>query len=78
LVYLLVWSPPPHTPYISSPNQCLLFATHAHTITACFAVVSTLLWPLYGIGQAIIFLPCGSIFYLSLPAALRAAHFAGI
>ena len=24
LVYLLVWSPPPHIPYISSPNQCLL------------------------------------------------------
>jgi len=22
---LLVWSPPPHIPYISSPNQCLLF-----------------------------------------------------
>ena len=39
LVYLLVWSPPPHIPYISSPNQCLLFATHAHTIATCFAVV---------------------------------------
>ena len=42
LVYLLVWSPPPHTPYISSPNQCLLFATHAHTIAACFVVVPRL------------------------------------
>ena len=42
LVYLLVWSPPPHIPYISSPNQCLLFATHAHTIATCFAVVSRL------------------------------------
>ena len=42
LVYLLVWSPPPHIPYISSPNQCLLFTTHAHTITTCFAVVSIL------------------------------------
>jgi len=31
--------PPLHTPYISSPNSCLLFATHAHTITTCFAVV---------------------------------------
>ena len=40
LVYLLVWSPPPHISYISSPNQCLLFAAHAHTITTCFAVVS--------------------------------------
>jgi len=42
LVYLLVWSPLPHTPYISSPNQCLLFVTHAHTIAPCFAVVSRL------------------------------------
>ena len=42
LVYLLVWSPPPHIPYISSPNQCLLFATHAHTIATCFAVASRL------------------------------------
>ena len=35
LVYLLIWSPPPHIPYISSHNQCLLFATHAHTIATC-------------------------------------------
>jgi len=42
LVYLLVWSPPPHIPYISSPNQCLLFAARAHTIATCFAVVSIL------------------------------------
>jgi len=39
LVYLLVWSPPPHTSYISSPNQHLLFATHARSIATCFAVV---------------------------------------
>jgi len=32
LVYLIVWSPPPHIPYISSPSHYLLFATHAHTI----------------------------------------------
>ena len=32
LVYLLVWHPSLHTPYISSPNHCLLFAAHAHTI----------------------------------------------
>jgi len=32
LVYLLVWSPPPRTPYISSPIQCLLFTTHAHAM----------------------------------------------
>jgi len=29
LVYLLVWSTPPDIPYVSSPNQCLLSATHA-------------------------------------------------
>ena len=28
--------------YISSPNQCLLFETHAYTIATCFAVVSIL------------------------------------
>jgi len=39
LVYLLAWYPPIHTPYISSPNHYLLFATHAHTIATCFAVV---------------------------------------
>jgi len=32
LVYLLAWHSPLHTPYISSPNHCLLFAAHAHTI----------------------------------------------
>ena len=42
LFYLLVWSPPPHIPYISSPNQCLFFAAHAHTIATCFVVVSIL------------------------------------
>jgi len=39
LVYLFAWHPPLHTPYISSPNHCLLFAAHAHTIASCFAVV---------------------------------------
>jgi len=39
LVYLLAWHPPLHTPYISSPSHCLLFAPHAHTIASCFAVV---------------------------------------
>jgi len=42
LVYLLVWSPPPHIPYISSLDQCLLFTAYAHTIATCFAVVSVL------------------------------------
>jgi len=31
LIYLLVWSPPRRIPYISSPSQCLIFATHAYT-----------------------------------------------
>jgi len=41
-VYLLAWHPPLHTPYISSPNHCLLFAAYAHTIATCFAVVPRL------------------------------------
>jgi len=39
LVYLLAWYPPLHTPYILSPNLCLLFKAHAHTITTCSAVL---------------------------------------
>jgi len=39
LVYLLARHPPLHTPYISPPNNCLLFTAHAHTITTCFAIV---------------------------------------
>jgi len=42
LVYLLAWHSPCHTPYISSPNHWLLFATRAHTIATCFAVVPRL------------------------------------
>jgi len=42
LVYLLVWHPPLHTPYISSPNHCLLFAAHVHTVATCFAAVPRL------------------------------------
>jgi len=36
------------TPYISLPSDYLLFTTHAHTITTCFAVVPRLynLFPL--------------------------------
>jgi len=40
--YLLLWHPALHTPYICSPNHCLLFAAHAHTIATCFAVVPRL------------------------------------
>ena len=39
LVYLLAWHPPLHTPYISSPNNYLLFTSHARTISTCFTVV---------------------------------------
>jgi len=39
LVYLLVWHPPLHTPYISSPSHCLLFTALAHTNTTCFAII---------------------------------------
>jgi len=42
LVYLLVWHPPLHTPHISSPNYCLLFAAHVHANTTWFAVVPRL------------------------------------
>jgi len=41
-ISLFVWHPPLHTSYISSPNHCLLFAAHAHTITTCFALVPRL------------------------------------
>ena len=39
LVYLPVRSPLPHTPHISSPNQCPP-AARAHTIASCSAAVS--------------------------------------
>jgi len=42
LVYCLVWNPPLYTPYISSPNYCLLFTTSAYTTAACFALVQRL------------------------------------
>jgi len=38
--FLLTWHPPLHTPYISSPNHYLLFATRS--IATCFAVVPRL------------------------------------
>jgi len=64
LVYLLVCSPQPHIPYISSPNQCLLFATHAHTIATCFAVVS-ILYPLFLVFLSTPYLGL-TIFYLNI------------
>jgi len=42
LVYLLAWHPRLHTPYVSSPNHCLLFTARAHTVATCFAVVRRL------------------------------------
>ena len=43
LVYLFIWHSPLHTPYISSPNYCLLFAAHAHTIAICFCYSSEIM-----------------------------------
>ena len=40
-VFFLVWGPLLHTPCISSPSRHL-FATHAHIIAACSAVMSML------------------------------------
>ena len=39
LVYFLVWNTPVHNPYIFLPNHWLLFATYAHIIATCFAVI---------------------------------------
>ena len=73
LIYLLVWNPPLHTPYISSPNHCLLFATHALTIATSFAVVLRLchlfLVSLQLLTCNFIFYPTASIWpFSSLPA----------
>jgi len=54
-VYLLVWSPLPHTAHISLPIQCLLFATYAHTIAVCFAVVPRL-YHLFLVSLSILYL----------------------
>ena len=45
LVYLLVWIHPLHTPFISSPNHCLLFATrayHHHLIFCSTEIISSI------------------------------------
>ena len=42
LVFLLALDPQLHTTCISSPNHHLLFAAHAHTNTACSAVIPML------------------------------------
>ena len=55
LVYLLAWYPPLHTPYIFSPNHCLLFAAHAHTIATCSAVVLRLC-PLFPVSLSTLYL----------------------
>jgi len=34
--YLLVCNSALHASYISSPNHCLIFTTHAHAIATCF------------------------------------------
>ena len=65
LVYVLGCNPPLHTPYISSLNHCLLFATHAHAIATCFAVVPRLCH---------LFLVFLSALYLALYFYLNFAH----
>jgi len=55
LVYLLAWSRSRHTPYISLPSQCLLFAILGHTITACFA-------------DRVLYRPCYCYYYCSVIA----------
>jgi len=72
LWYLLVWSPAPHTPYISLPNQCLLFATHAHTIAACFGVVPRL-YHLFPVSLSQVF-TCNFIFYLNITQPSESDH----
>jgi len=72
--YLLVWSPPPHIPYISSPNQCLLFAAHAHTITTCFAAVS-ILYHLFLVFLSLNYLlETLSVFYLNIRHQFDHSH----
>jgi len=44
LVYLLAWHPSLHTPYISLPNHCLLFAAHAHWLYISY-IGSGGFWP---------------------------------
>jgi len=40
LVYLLAWYSPLHTPYISSPNHCLLFAAHPNKFCCSTEIMS--------------------------------------
>jgi len=49
LVYLLAWHPALHTPYISSPNHCLLFTAFAHTITNIYSCASSTSYWIYAI-----------------------------
>jgi len=55
LAYLLAWYTPLHTPYIFSPNHCLLFAAHAHTIATCSTVVLRLC-PLIAVSLSTLYL----------------------
>jgi len=60
LVYLLVWHPSLHTPYISSPNHCLLFVIHAHINATRFAIVLRLCYP-----ASVVYGFCSCFFSLS-------------
>jgi len=45
LVYLLVWSPPPHIPYISSPNQSSFHSTcpcHRNLFCCSINIISSI------------------------------------
>jgi len=59
LVFILVWDPVLYTPYISSLSHHL-FATHVHTMAACFAVV-----PVSSIPNLSQLLTQKSVFYLN-------------
>jgi len=41
LVYLLAWHPPFHTPYISSPNHCLLFTASFQVFCCSTEIMSS-------------------------------------
>jgi len=61
LVYLLVWSPPPHTPYISSSNQssfCNTCPYHQNLFCCSTKIISSILSQLF---------TWNSVFYVVLP-----------
>jgi len=62
------------TPLTASRRRQHWFTVHSPVVALLHFSASTLLWPPYGIGQAIIFLPCGlvlSIFLFFLAQSQR-------